>query len=131
MGLNPNQALEQAGRNMGSAAQSLQRGNTGAAVPDQRQALENLRQGAMSMAREMANQMGMGPGRIQPGMARTDPLGRARPSRGPDLGTSVEVPDKIDAQTVQRILEELRRRLGEQGRPQIELDYLERLLRQF
>ena len=130
LGMEPNQALGQAGENMEGAAGSLSRGDTPGAMSEQRQALENLLQGARSMVRSMAN--GMGPDRSNSqGLARTDPLGRVRPTRGPDLGTTVEVPDKIDAQTVQRILEELRRRLGDQQRPQIELDYLERLLRQF
>ena len=34
-------------------------------------------------------------------------------------------------QTAREILEELRRRLGEQVRPTLELDYIERLLRRF
>jgi hypothetical protein len=34
-------------------------------------------------------------------------------------------------QRSRRILEELRRRLGESTRPQLELDYLERLLKDF
>ena len=42
-----------------------------------------------------------------------------------------KVPDEIDVQRAREILEELRRRLGEQPRPTIELDYIERLLRRF
>jgi hypothetical protein len=41
----------------------------------------------------------------------------------------VKVPDQIDMQRARELMEELRRRLGEAKRPQIELDYLERLLR--
>jgi hypothetical protein len=62
---------------------------------------------------------------------RTDPLGRPLRNEGPELGTSVKVPDEIDIQRAREILEELRRRVGEATRPPIELDYLERLLRQF
>jgi hypothetical protein len=43
----------------------------------------------------------------------------------------VKVPDEIDVQRAREILEELRRRLGDALRPQIELDYIERLLRRF
>jgi hypothetical protein len=39
------------------------------------------------------------------------------------------VPDEVDAQRARRILEDIRRRLGEPFRPMIERDYLERLLR--
>ena len=61
----------------------------------------------------------------------TDPLGR--PLRGKEYGDdfSVKVPGEIDVQRARRILEELRRRFGETFRPQIELDYIERLLKDF
>jgi hypothetical protein len=38
------------------------------------------------------------------------------------------VPGEIDAQRARRILQELRKRYGESYRPQLELDYIERLL---
>jgi hypothetical protein len=44
---------------------------------------------------------------------------------------TVKVPDEIDVQRARRVLEELRRRLGEPERPRLELDYIERLLRDF
>ena len=73
------------------------------------------------------------PGRLgQPrAQQETDPLGR--PLRGRDYGddTTVKVPGEIDVQRARRILEELRRRFGENFRPQLELEYIERLLRDF
>jgi hypothetical protein len=62
---------------------------------------------------------------------RTDPLGR--PVRSREFGDdfTVKVPDEIDAQRARRVLEELRRRLSEPTRPQLELDYLDRLLRDY
>ncbi|WP_332129987.1 DUF4175 family protein, partial [Azorhizobium caulinodans] len=62
---------------------------------------------------------------------RTDPLGR--PMRSQDYGDdfTVKVPDEVDAQRARRVLEELRRRLEQTDRPQQELDYIERLLRNF
>jgi Domain of unknown function (DUF4175) len=73
------------------------------------------------------------PGRLGPPRAQqeTDPLGR--PLRGRDYGddTTVKVPGEIDVQRARRILEELRRRFGENFRPQLELEYIERLLRDF
>ena len=81
-------------------------------------------------------QMGPGPGRPgQLGQPRanqeTDPLGR--PLRGRDYGddVTVKVPGEIDVQRARRILEELRRRFGESFRPQLELEYIERLLKDF
>ena len=79
---------------------------------------------------------GQGPGQPgRTGQARangdTDPLGR--PLRGRDYGddTTVKVPGEIDVQRARRILEELRKRFGESFRPQLELDYIERLLKDF
>jgi len=74
------------------------------------------------------------PGRLGPGNRadrQTDPLGR--PLRGRDYGddTTVKVPGEIDAQRARRIIEELRRRFGEAFRPQLELDYIERLLKDY
>ena len=60
-------------------------------------------------------------------------LALGRPLRGRDYGddTTVKVPGEIDAQRARRILEELRRRIGEAFRPQLELDYIERLLKDY
>jgi hypothetical protein len=61
----------------------------------------------------------------------TDPLGR--PMRGREYGddVTVKVPGEIDAQRARRVLEELRRRYADPNRPQLELDYIERLLQGF
>ncbi|SRR6266436_2668006 len=61
----------------------------------------------------------------------TDPLGR--PLCGRDYGddTTVKVPGEIDAQRARRIIEELGKRFGEAFRPQLELDYSERLLKDY
>jgi hypothetical protein len=40
----------------------------------------------------------------------------------------VKVPDEIDVERARRIMEAIRKRLGERSRPRYELDYLERLL---
>jgi uncharacterized protein (TIGR02302 family) len=131
----------EAGEAMGEAEGRLGDGNADGAVDSQGRALEALRRGAQSLAQQMQQQgmMGMGPGqpgrpgRLGPPRAQreTDPLGR--PLRGRDYGddTTVKVPGEIDVQRARRILEELRRRFGESFRPQLELDYIERLLRDF
>jgi len=41
------------------------------------------------------------------------------------------VPGEIDVQCARRISEELRRRFGESFHPQLELEYIEQLLRDF
>jgi anion-transporting ArsA/GET3 family ATPase len=132
MGMQPNGKLGQAGEAMGRATGSLGRGEPGPAVGNQGQALEALRQGAQAMAQQFANQ---GPGYTgNPGgqqMPNEDPLGRPQRTIGPDLGTTVKVPDEIDIQRAREILETIRKRLGEPGRSLLERDYLERLLDRF
>ena len=52
---------------------------------------------------------------------------------GRDYGDdyTVKVPGEIDVQRARRIIEELRRRFGDVLRPQEELDYIERLLKDY
>jgi hypothetical protein len=47
------------------------------------------------------------------------------------LGGSVKVPNQSDLQRAREILDELRRRAGDNARTREELDYIERLLKQF
>ncbi|MEC9369521.1 MAG: TIGR02302 family protein, partial [Pseudomonadota bacterium] len=128
-GLKPPDQLEGAARAMNDAEKALQENNLDRATQQQTLALDRLRQGTQSLAQQvlqgMAVQLGQGTD------APRDPFGRPERTQGPDLGTSVKVPDEIDIQRAREILEELRRRLSEPTRPLIELDYLERLLRQF
>jgi uncharacterized protein (TIGR02302 family) len=130
----------EAGEAMGQAEGQLGQGNSDGAVDSQGRALEALRRGAQNLAQSMQQQgMMAGPGPGRPGgrqgqsraQQETDPLGR--PLRGRDYGddVTVKVPGEIDVQRARRILEELRRRYGESFRPQFELDYIERLLRDF
>jgi hypothetical protein len=59
-----------------------------------------------------------------------DPLGRMNQGSGVDSG-DVHVPEEAERKRSQAIQEELRRRGAERERPQEELDYISRLLRQF
>ncbi|TFV36024.1 DUF4175 family protein [Bradyrhizobium frederickii] len=132
-------SLDAADGAMGDAGSKLGEGNADGAVDSQGKALEAMRKGAQKMAEAMqqgdGDGQGDGPGnragRQQSGGNQTDPLGR--PLHGRDLSDdyTVKIPGEIDAQRVRRILEELRRRLGDSSRPQIELDYIERLLKDF
>jgi uncharacterized protein (TIGR02302 family) len=71
------------------------------------------------------------PDRAQPG--GRDPLGRryGQGSSGADESADVTVPEERERQRTQAIEEELRRRGAERTRPQQELDYIDRLLKQF
>lgn len=131
--------LDQADSAMGDAGGRLGEGNADGAVDSQGRALDALRKGAKDLADAMqpgdGDQPGDGPGnragRQKSGGNQTDPLGR--PLHGRELGDdyTVKIPGEIDVQRVRRILEELRRRLADPARPQVELDYIERLLKDY
>lgn len=133
LGLELGEGFGDAGEAMGQAEQSLGEGQGERAVGQQGQALEALRRGAQDMMQQMMQAMqgedgstGQEGGRQQ--SSDRDPLGRPRATTGPDLGNSVEVPDEVDVQRARQILEEIRRRLGNALSPELERNYLERLL---
>jgi hypothetical protein len=131
--------LDQADNAMGDATGRLGDGNADGAVDSQGRALEALRKGAQSLAEAMqqgdGDQPGDGPGnprgRQQGAANSTDPLGRPMRHNEFTDDYTVKIPGEIDVQRVRRILEELRRRLADPSRPQIELDYIERLLKDY
>ncbi len=129
LGMGKSDQLDQARKSMENAEKSLGEEDFATATEEQARALDQMRQGAQQMAKQMLQNMPQRYG--QNGDTPRDPLGRPQRSQGPDLGTSVKVPDEIDRQRAREILEELRRRIGEQTRPTNELDYIERLLRRF
>ncbi|ANC92813.1 TIGR02302 family protein [Azospirillum humicireducens] len=134
------QPLGRAERAMRDAAQALQRGAPGAAVPSQTEAMEQLQQGMQGMAEQMAQQMMMGQGPAmmgqqgqmpgQNGRGR-DPLGRRPSGYGMQDSNDVKIPEQSELQRAREILDELRRRSGQYGRPQEERNYIDRLLKQF
>ena len=119
--------LGQARNDMREAEEALRSDDFGAATSAMERAIENLRAGAEDLAREQMRQAQRG--RDQDGRGgRTDPLGRPD---GRAFGEDVEVPGLSEAGRTRAVIEELRRRLGEQGRSEEEIDYLERLLERF
>jgi uncharacterized protein (TIGR02302 family) len=131
MGMEPNEGFGEAGRAMGDAEKSLGEGEGESAVGHQGRALEALRQGAKDMMKQLQAMQGDQGGSQEGGRqqnADRDPLGRPRATQGPDFGDSVKVPDEIDVQRARRILEAIRKRLGNALSPDIERSYLERLL---
>jgi uncharacterized protein (TIGR02302 family) len=130
--------LDQADSAMGDADGRLGDGNSEGAAEAQGRALEGLMKGwAQSMQSRPGDDGDQdGPGnrmgrQQRSGENGTDPLGR--PLRGREFSDdyTVKIPGEIDVQRVRRILEELRRRLADPNRPQIELDYIERLLKDY
>ncbi|MDR3531073.1 MAG: DUF4175 family protein [Rhodopila sp.] len=143
-----NQGLDQdAGQSQQEAIAALQKGNRemGQAMAKQKGSQsgegeegddEDGSDGAMGMMTMPDGQRdghGMGP---LPGSADRadpngrDPLGRYNQGTSSD-NTDVTVPEERERQRTQAIQEELRRRGAEQERPRQELDYIDRLLKQF
>jgi len=113
--------LDEAGRLMGEAQGALGLGDFPRATTLQKYVLDALREGAQAMAGAAA---GQGKGQ--------DPLGRSvREGNGRADGGAVQIPDASALQRARDILLELRKRAGQQGRPKEELDYIDRLLKQF
>ncbi|MBV9330922.1 MAG: DUF4175 family protein [Alphaproteobacteria bacterium] len=122
--------LGDAERQMGQSQQELNNHDLPGSGEAQKQALDSLRHGAASLAQQMmAKQSGSESG--ESSSEDQDPLGRAQGNAASDLGGGVKLPSQSDLQRARSILEELRRRAGERGRPKEELDYIERLLKEF
>ena len=114
------------------------------AVNAQGRAIDALREGAQKLAEAMRGEGEAAGGENgegsegQGGMGRfgsgdaTDPLGRPGGSqRAFNPGARYDPMGVPAAERARRVLEELRRRLGEPARPREEMDYLERLLRRY
>lgn len=129
-------------REMDRAGRALRGRQPGDAVGPQGRALDELRKGAQDAMRQLGQMFGMQfgpgqPGQFPPGDQRNlwgpdrDPLGRQTNGLGPLDTQDVKVPTEAERKRVRDILDELRRRAGQPGRPTLELDYIDRLLRRF
>lgn len=118
--------LPEASRAMNDAAALLSEGQWGDAAEAQSEAVQRMR----DAGREAASQMGAA-GTGSSGLVPRDPLGRPMTGAGHGDDGTTAIPALPDTQRARAILDELRRRAGESGRPEPERDYLKRLLKQF
>lgn len=131
------EALRDAERNMGEARDGLEGGDTAGALDRQADAIDNLREGMRQMGEDMRRAEGTEGGQQgqadAEGTADTgrDPLGRPIGQRGGIGSNENMLPEGDSAARARAILDEIRRRAGEQMRPEVELDYLRRLLDMF
>jgi uncharacterized protein (TIGR02302 family) len=133
--------LGRAERSMRDASGALQRSRPGDAIGPQTEALDQLQQAARDLAQQFQNQLGSSWGQQndqtgasnRPGRDRMerDPLGRPVSNSGMYDRSDVKIPDQNILEKSRQILDELRRRAGERTRPEIELDYIDRLLKRF
>ncbi|SEM69052.1 TIGR02302 family protein [Pseudorhodobacter antarcticus] len=128
-------ALEDVGRAMREAERNLESGDLPGALDRQADAMRALREGMRNLGEAQAQdqrengQDGQGEavGRADPNGAR-DPLGR-EPGDGARIGSDRNLLQGDDVyRRAQDLLDEIRRRQGEQARPETERDYLRRLL---
>ncbi len=133
-------ALDRAGRAMDGAEEALRNDDLPQAIDNQAQAMEALREGMRSLGDAMAQaerEQQPGQGNAEAGgRANRDPLGRDRGGEGENAeggigegGRIGQGPDASDR--ARRLLDEIRRRSGETARPDVERDYLNRLLDRF
>ena len=125
-------------RAMRDSTEQLGEGQAGRAVPPQTRAIDQLQQGARAATQQLMQQLGRsnrrGPGEpnADPMQRERDPFGRNTDNAGRGMNTEkVEIPEQDKLRDARRIRDELRKRAGQRQRPQDELDYIERLLRQF
>ncbi len=133
-GMEAPQSFGQAGKSMEDATGSLRQGRRDPALEQQSDALNALRDGAQSMARQMMQQGQGSTGNMgRHGPARgddRDPLGRPTRSRGEDYGpTRNMLPGEAAIRRAREILDILRNRANNPYLPRVDRDYIDRLLR--
>ena len=131
------QQLEDAGRAMRDAIEELERGDLAEALDSQSEAMEGLRQGMEALSEALAGDEGEDPGQgqaegnMQASRPLEDPLGRQAGNSGA-FGSDESFEQREEAfRRARELLDEIRRRSAEQDRPDVELDYLRRLLDRF
>ncbi|MFL4468636.1 TIGR02302 family protein [Tateyamaria armeniaca] len=129
-------ALDRAGRAMDGAEEALRQDDFAEAIDNQSQAMEALREGMRALGEAMQQEAQNG--QQGQGMADSDRRADARDPLGRDPGSNGSVGTEeglLQGEDVYRrardLLDEIRRRSGEGERPDVELDYLKRLLDRF
>ena len=129
-------ALDRAGDAMDQAEQNLRNGDLAEAIDNQSQAMEALRDSMRSLGEALAEeernqQQGQGQQGDDRRADNRDPLGRSQGSNGA-TGSDEQADLNDDAYgRARELLDEIRRRSGETARPEVERDYLNRLLDRF
>ena len=132
-------SLERAEGAMEGAEDALREGDLAEAIDRQAEAMDALRNGMRELGQALAENQNAEPGQGseqgdasgRPTPGQRDPLGREMGNTG-QLGTDQELLGGADInRRAEELLDEIRRRSAEQSRPELERDYLRRLLEQF
>ena len=129
-------ALDRAGRAMDGAEEALRRDDLAEAIDNQSQAMEALREGMRALGEAMeqdqqASEPGQGTAQGNRRAENTDPLGREQGANGAQGSEGDLALDNDAYGRARELLDEIRRRSGEATRPEVERDYLRRLLDRF
>ena len=108
------------------------------AVPKQQEAIDKLLEAQQDLADQLEQMleqnedMAMGPGDLDPlGRQQQPGPGQRQGEREGLLGSFVEIPEESQRRYIEDIIKQLRDKAGDLDRPQLELDYIERLLEKF
>lgn len=132
-------SLERAEGAMEGAEDALRDGNLAEAIDRQAEAMDALRNGMRELGQALAQNQQAEPGEggeqgqaaNRPVPGQRDPLGREMGNTG-QLGTDQQLLGREEInRRAEELLDEIRRRSAEQNRPEVERDYLRRLLDQF
>ncbi|MEL6681021.1 MAG: DUF4175 domain-containing protein [Pseudomonadota bacterium] len=132
-------SLERAEGAMEGAEEALRDGDLPEAIDRQAEAMDALRNGMRELGRALAENQQAEPGqgseqgeaRGRPVPGQRDPLGREMGNTG-QMGTDQQLLGREEInRRAEELLGEIRRRSAEQDRPEVERDYLRRLLDQF
>jgi len=126
------EALNRAEEAMEGAEEALRDDQLADAIDQQAQAMEAMREGMRNLGEALAQEGQGQDGRDQAGQRNAaDPLGRNQGARG-QAGTEDDLLQGEDVyRQARRLLDEIRRRAGENQRPEQERNYLRRLLDRF
>ncbi len=138
---NAERSLERAEGAMEGAEDALRDGDLAEAIDRQSEAMEALREGLRNLGQALAEnqtdeleQQGQGArsgsAEARPEPQRRDPLGRQIGNTG-QFGTDENMLQDDINRRAEELLKDLRDRSADQQRPQLELDYLRRLLDRF
>lgn len=127
------QSLREADRSMAEARDRLGSGDTAGALDRQSDAIEQLREGMRGLDEEARQARGEGSRGSDQAFSNNpaDPLGRPLGGRGRIDGSEEMLPNAETWARSRELLDEIRRRAGDLTRPEVELDYLRRLLERF
>lgn len=129
------EGMSNAEQDMRKSEEALGQNTPEASIPHQESAIKNLKEGQENLQKQLSERMQQMIG-ISPngGMAGRDPLGRpyrGKNQNGQNQDSDVKIPSEARRKQVEEILKLLRERSGELDRPQEELEYYRRLLKQY